>query len=90
MRFYNQQHRFYCGVDLHTRSISASLRFGLHSAEADVPLRRPKRSEAEKRRPRGGTPETPNVPDAQVRGASISISDMQKLERITPRSRCGY
>jgi hypothetical protein len=22
MRFYNQQHRFYCGVDLHARTIS--------------------------------------------------------------------
>jgi hypothetical protein len=21
MRFYNQQHRFYCGVDLHARSL---------------------------------------------------------------------
>ena len=22
MRFYNQQHRFYCGVDLHARTLS--------------------------------------------------------------------
>src|SRR5919201_589733 len=29
MRFYNQQHRFYCGVDLHARSLS------LHALDAE-------------------------------------------------------
>ena len=29
MRFYNQQHRFYCGVDLHARTLS------LHVLDAD-------------------------------------------------------
>jgi hypothetical protein len=26
MRFYNQQHRFYCGVDLHARTLSFCIR----------------------------------------------------------------
>ena len=25
MRFYNQQHRFYCGVDLHARTLSVCI-----------------------------------------------------------------
>jgi hypothetical protein len=44
MRFYSGQHRFYCGVDLHTRSPSLRV---IDSAGAIVRWeRRPKRSEA--------------------------------------------
>lgn len=34
--------------------------------------------------------QAPNVPAAKVRSSSISIRDTENLERLSPRSRCGY
>jgi hypothetical protein len=106
MRFYNQPHRFYCGVDLHARTIALHvldeqgrtvLARGIN-AQPELFLNAigPFRDglvvgcECMFAGPRRPNAQDRNVPDAEVSRASIPIRDTQKLEKISSRSRCAY